>query len=115
MAHDETLARRIRELLASEKGVQEKKMFGGVAFLIRGHMTVAASGQGGLLVRVPPEEMQALAAKPHAKPMVMRGRAMKGWLRVDAEGVQTKKQISPWVKRSVAYVRSLPLKKYESS
>jgi TfoX/Sxy family transcriptional regulator of competence genes len=110
MAYDEDLANRIRELLAAESGVTEKKMFGGLAFLIGGHMAVAASGQGGLMVRVDPEETDTLAAKPHAGPFEMRGRAMQGWLRVTAEGVRTKRQLEPWVKRGVAYVRSLPPK-----
>jgi hypothetical protein len=85
-------------------------MFGGLAFLIDGHMSVAASGQGGLLVRVDPEETDALLAKPHAQPFVMRGREMRGWLRVDADGVRTKRQLEPWVKRGVGYARSLPPK-----
>ena len=110
MAYDEDLANRIRELLAGEKGVTEKKMFGGLAFLIGGNMSVAASGQGGILVRVDPEETDALLEKPHVGLMEMRGRSMKGWLRVDGEGVRTKRQLEPWVKRGVAYARSLPPK-----
>jgi TfoX/Sxy family transcriptional regulator of competence genes len=111
VAYDEDLANRIRELLAGEAGVTEKKMFGGLAFLIGGNMAVAASGQGGLLVRVDPEASDDLAAKPHAAPMVMRGREMQGWLRVDDEGVGTKRRLEPWVKRGVAYARSLPPKR----
>ena len=111
MAYDEDLANRIRELTAGEAGVTEKKMFGGLAFLIGGNMAVAASGQGGLLVRVDPEESDELVAKPHAAPMVMRGREMQGWLRVDDEGVRTKRQLEPWVKRGVGYARSLPPKR----
>jgi TfoX/Sxy family transcriptional regulator of competence genes len=110
MAYDENLANRIRELLAGENGVVEKKMFGGLAFLIGGNMSVAASGQGGLLVRVDPEESDNLADKAHVGPMVMRGREMRGWLRVDDDGVRTKRQLEPWVKRGVAYARSLPPK-----
>jgi TfoX/Sxy family transcriptional regulator of competence genes len=110
MAYDEDLADRIRELIAAQSGVTEQKMFGGLAFLIGGHMAVAASGQGGLMVRVDPEETDALAAKPHAGPFEMRGRAMQGWLRVADEGVRTKRQLEPWVKRGVAYARSLPPK-----
>jgi hypothetical protein len=111
VAYDEDLANRIRELLAPESGVTEKKMFGGLAFLIGGNMSVAASGQGGLLVRVDPEEGGALAAKEHVAPMVMRGREMQGWLRVDGEGVRTKRQLEPWVRRGVGYARSLPPKR----
>jgi TfoX/Sxy family transcriptional regulator of competence genes len=110
MAYDEDLANRIRELVAAETGVTEKKMFGGLAFLIGGNMSVAASGQGGLLVRVDPAETEELVAKPHARPMVMRGREMDGWLRVDAEGVTTKRELERWVARGVAYARSLPAK-----
>jgi TfoX/Sxy family transcriptional regulator of competence genes len=111
MAYDEDLANRIRELLADEKGITEMKMFGGLAFLINGNMSVSASGQGGLLLRVDPAETGALAAKPHAGPFEMRGRAMEGWLRVDPEGVRTKRQLEPWVRRGVGYARSLPPKK----
>ena len=111
MAYDEDLANRIRELMAGESGVTEKKMFGGLAFLIGGNMAVAASGQGGLMVRVNPEETAELVAKPRAAPMVMRGREMQGWLRVDDEGVRTTRQLEPWVRRGVAYARSLPPKR----
>jgi len=110
MAYDEDLANRIRELIAAEPNVSEKKMFGGLAFLIGGNMAVSASGQGGLMVRVAPEETEALTVKPHARPFEMRGREMAGWLRVDPEGVRTKRQLEPWVKRGVAYARSLPAK-----
>ena len=111
MAYDEDLANRIRELMAAEDGVTEMRMFGGLAFLIGGNMSVAASGQGGLMVRVEPEETDALLEKPHARPFEMRGREMQGWLRVDAEGLRTKRQLESWVKRGVAYARSLPPKK----
>jgi hypothetical protein len=111
MAYDEDLANRIRELVAAEPGVVEKKMFGGLAFLIGGHMSVSASGRGGLLVRVDPAQTQALLGKPHAEPFETRGRAMDGWLRVDAEGVATKRQLERWVARGVAHARSLPPKR----
>ena len=110
MAYDEELAGRIRELIAGEAGVTEQRMFGGLAFLIGGNMSVAASGQGGLMVRVDPDETDTLLDRPHAQPFVMRGREMKGWLRVGDEGVRTKRQLEPWVKRGVAYARSLPAK-----
>jgi TfoX/Sxy family transcriptional regulator of competence genes len=110
MAYDEDLANRIRELVADEAGLTEKAMFGGLAFLIGGNMAVAASGQGGLMVRVDPDETEELVAKPHARPFEMRGREMQGWLRVDDEGVRTKRQLEPWVRRGVAYARSLPAK-----
>ena len=110
MAYDEDLANRIRELVAGEPGVTEKRMFGGLAFLVGGNVSVAASGQGGLMVRVAQEDTDALLAKPHARPFEMRGREMRGWLRVDREGVRTKRQLAPWVKRGVTYARSLPAK-----
>jgi hypothetical protein len=111
MAYDEDLANRIRELIAAEAGVVEKKMFGGLAFLIGGHMSVSASGRGGLLVRVDPAQPEALLGKPHTAPFEMRGRAMDGWLRVDAEGVKTKRQLERWVARGVSHARSLPAKR----
>ncbi len=111
MAYDEDLANRIRELIAGDSDVTEKRMFGGLAFLVAGNMSVAASGQGGLMVRVDPEESDALMGKPHTRPFEMRGREMRGWVRVDAEGVRTKRQLAPWVERGVAYARSLPPKR----
>ena len=110
MAYDEELADRIRELVGAGPGIDEKRMFGGLAFLVGGNMAVAASGQGGLMVRVNPEETDELVAKPHARPFEMRGRPMQGWLRVDDEGVRTKRQLEPWVRRGVEYARSLPPK-----
>jgi hypothetical protein len=110
MAYDEVLANRIREVLAAEPGVTEKRMFGGLAFLLGGHMSVAASRVGGLMVRVDPEETDALLGRPHTRPFEMRGREMQGWLRVDAEGVATLRGLEPWVRRGVAYARSLPPK-----
>jgi TfoX/Sxy family transcriptional regulator of competence genes len=110
MAYDEGLAERIRELIAAEPGVAEKKMFGGLAFLVNGNMSVAASGQGGALVRVDPDESEALVQQAGVELMEMRGRRMPGWLRVDAEAVATKKQLAPWVERGVAFARSLPPK-----
>jgi TfoX/Sxy family transcriptional regulator of competence genes len=107
VAYDEELANRIRELVAHEQGLTEQKMFGGLAFLINGNMSVSASSQGGLLLRVDPAETDALAGRPHAQPFEMRGRAMQGWLRVDAEGVRTKRELQRWVARGVAYARSL--------
>jgi TfoX/Sxy family transcriptional regulator of competence genes len=110
MAYDEDLANRIRELVAETPGLTEKKMFGGLAFLVGGNMAVAASGQGGLMVRVDPDETDVLLEKPNARPFEMRGRPMDGWLRIDGEGVRTKRRLEPWVKRGVAYARSLPPK-----
>src|SRR4051794_506479 len=111
MAYDEDLAERIRALVAEEPDLAEQRMFGGLAFLIGGNMAVAASGQGGLMVRVDPGETDALLEQPHAKPFEMRGREMQGWLRVEPEGVQTGGELAPWVARGVAYARSLPPKR----
>ena len=110
MAYDRDLANRLREALAGEDGVTEKAMFGGLSFLVGGHMAVAASGRGGLLVRVDPDESAAALARPHASLMEMRGRSMAGWIRVAPEGVRTARQLGPWVHRGVAYARSLPPK-----
>jgi hypothetical protein len=110
MAYDEVLAGRIRDLVEGESGLTEQKMFGGLAFLIGGNMAVAASGQGGVLVRVDPAESAALLATTDAHPMEMRGRQMPGWLRVAPEDVRTRPQLARWVQLGTAYARSLPPK-----
>ena len=110
VAYDEELANRIRELMAAESGVTEMKMFGGLAFLIGGNMAVAASGQGGVMVRVDPASSDSIVAKSKARPAEMRGRTMAGWLRVDAEHLRTKPQLAKWVELGTTYARSLPAK-----
>jgi TfoX/Sxy family transcriptional regulator of competence genes len=110
MAYDEDLADRIRELIAAQPGVEEKRMFGGLAFLINGNMSVAVSARGGLMVRVPPDETEKLLAREHVEPMVMAGRESRGWLRVALDGVKTKRQLQSWVTRGVEYAKSLPAK-----
>jgi TfoX/Sxy family transcriptional regulator of competence genes len=110
MAYDEALAARVRELVADEAGLTEKKMFGGLAFLIGGNMAVAASGQGGLLVRVDPAQSETLLATTNARLFEMRGRQMAGWMRVESGDVGTKTQLAKWVKLGVAFARSLPPK-----
>lgn len=110
MAYDEKLAERIRELVSGEKGITEKKMFGGLAFLVGGHLAVSASGRGGMMLRVDPDESDALVARTKARVVEMRGREMPGWLRVEAEDVKTKRQLETWVRRGVGYARSLPPK-----
>jgi TfoX/Sxy family transcriptional regulator of competence genes len=110
MAYDEVLANRIRELLGAQRGVEEKRMFGGLAFLVNGNMSVAVSGKGGLMVRVPPDETEKLLSREHVEPMVMAGRETRGWLRVSVDGVKTKRQLQSWVSRGVDYAQSLPAK-----
>lgn len=110
MAYDENLANEIRELVASERGVEEKRMFGGLAFLVNGNMSVAVSGQGGLLVRVSADDLDEALQRAHVSPMVMAGRDVRGWVRVDAAGVRTRRQLQSWVTRGVGYARSLPPK-----
>lgn len=110
MAYDEELADRIRELVSGESDLSEQRMFGGLAFLIGGNMAIGASGQGGILVRVDPEQSDELVATTSARPMEMRGRQMDGWLRVDAGDVRTKRELARWVKLGTAYARSLPAK-----
>ena len=111
MGYDHELADRIREVVAGAEGVAEQRMFGGLAFLINGNMSVAASGQGGLLVRVNPDESDSLVDGERVTPMVMRGRAMRGWLYVDAAAVAAGDQLEQWVARGVTYARSLPAKR----
>ena len=111
MAYDEELAARIRELVAGEANLSEQRMFGGLAFLVGGNMAVAASGQGGILVRVDPDESDSLVAATEATPMEMRGRQMTGWLRVAAEDVAAEDELAEWVERGTAYARSLPPKR----
>jgi hypothetical protein len=108
--YDEDLANRLRELLAQEEALTERAMFGGLAFLVNGNMTVAASGQGGLLARVNPELTAEAVTRPYASVAMMRGREMPGWIRVGADGVKTKRQLGPWVRRSLEFVRTLPAK-----
>jgi TfoX/Sxy family transcriptional regulator of competence genes len=110
MAYDEELAGRIRELVADEPALTEKKMFGGLSFLVRGNMAVAASGQGGILVRVDPAESDALVGGSNARLMEMRGREMPGWLRLDSDDVAREEELSAWVRRGVSYASSLPAK-----
>jgi len=110
MAYDEDLADRIREVVATESGLTEKKMFGGLAFLINGNMAVAASGQGGILLRCDPADTDKWIAKPHAARMAMRGREMDGWLRIDAPAFTTDARLKNWVRVGVDYAGSLPAK-----
>jgi TfoX/Sxy family transcriptional regulator of competence genes len=110
VAYDEDLAARVRDLVGSGPGVVEKKMFGGLAFLVGGNMAVGVSGQGGILVRVDPDQSDELVASTGAELMEMRGRSMRGWLRVSAADVASDAELSAWVERGTAYARSLPAK-----
>jgi len=109
VAYDQEIAERIRELFAGEKGLREQPMFGGLAFLVNGNMAVAVSGQGGLLVRVDPDEAEAWIDDERVTPMVMRGREMRGWLRVAAD--PTGREIELWASRGLGYARTLPPKR----
>jgi TfoX/Sxy family transcriptional regulator of competence genes len=111
VAYDEALAGRLRELLGDQPGLTEQKMFGGLAFLVGGNMAIAASGEGGILVRVDPAESDTLVGTTNARPMEMRGRQMQGWLRVDAGDVRSDDELRSWVERGTAYARSLPAKR----
>ncbi len=115
VAYDEELAARVRELLSGESDVTEKRMFGGLAFLVSGNMAVAASGQGGLLVRVDPAQSETLLATTSARPTDMHGREPQGWLRVDSEHVRTKRELERWVALGATYSRSLPAKRQRPS
>ena len=110
MAYEEDLAHRVRELIGEERGLSEMRMFGGLAFLLDGNMAVAVSSKGGLMLRHDPDERDELLAREHTRPMIMRGHPAKGWLRVDLDGVKTKRQLQGWVRRAVEFARTLPPK-----
>ena len=111
MAYSEELAGRIRELVAGQPGLTEKKMFGGLAFLVGGNMAIAASGQGGVMVRVDPAESDSLVACTKAETVEMRGRPMVGWLRLSEDDVASEKDLAKWARLGTDYARSLPPKK----
>jgi TfoX N-terminal domain len=110
VAYDVDMADRLREILALEPGVVERRMFGGLAFMVAGHMAVSASGRGGLLLRVDPAHTDALIVDPRASRFIMRGREMDGWLRIDLDANASDDELSRWVEHGVSYVRSLPPK-----
>ena len=110
MTYDEELADRIRAWPGVRPDLTEKKMFGGLAFLVGGNMAIAASGQGGILVRVDPEQSDELVATTPAEPMEMRGRSMAGWLRVDTADVTDDASLGEWIELGTAYAGSLPPK-----
>lgn len=110
MAYDEDLVNRLRDLLADEDAITEKKMFGGLAFLSHGNMAVSASHTGGLLVRIDPADTDAVLARPHVAMMEMRGRTMDGWITVAPEGLKSGRELAAWVNRGLAYAKTLPPK-----
>ncbi|OBF11389.1 TfoX/Sxy family protein [Mycobacterium sp. ACS4331] len=107
MPYDEELADRVRELLSTETGVDERRMFGGLAFLVDSHMAVVASREGGLMLRVPPDDTEKVLRIDHVSPMVMSGRQVRGWVRISADGVRTMRQLRPWLRRGVDFARRL--------
>jgi TfoX/Sxy family transcriptional regulator of competence genes len=111
VAYDEDLANRLRELLADEPNLTEQRMFGGLAFLIAGNMAIAASREGGVLVRADPQRSAQLVESGPARPMHMRGRDLVGWLRVDGDDVRQQRQLARWAKIGADYARSLPPKR----
>jgi hypothetical protein len=110
MAYDPELADRLRAVLVGTPGLREKRMFGGLGFMVNGHLAVSASGQGGLLLRIAPADYEALLHKPHVEPFEMRGREMSGWLHILEQAVPTEETLEEWVGHGLAYVRSLPPK-----
>ncbi|MGH3510552.1 MAG: TfoX/Sxy family protein [Nocardioidaceae bacterium] len=107
MAYDEKLADRIRGVVEDEPGLSERAMFGGLAFLVNGNMAVSASSAGGLLLRIDPAMTESLVDEPLVRRFEMRGRAMDGWLRVDAEAVEDDDNLSRWANHGLRYARSL--------
>jgi hypothetical protein len=110
MAYDQQLAQRLREQFDGELGLAEKRMFGGLAFLVNGNIAISASGRGGLMVRVEPGQTEELVDDRHVRRFVMRGREMDGWLHVDTDAVQTDDELSRWVSCGVNFARTLPPK-----
>jgi len=107
MAYDADLAARMRDVVRAEPGMAERLMFGGLAFLVHGNLTVAASFDGGLLLRIDPEQAESLDGEPHLRDVEMRRRGMRGWRRVDAEALDTDDALRHWVSHGVRYARSL--------
>jgi TfoX/Sxy family transcriptional regulator of competence genes len=110
VAYDLVLADRIRELLLFESEVAEKRMFGGIAFMIGGHIAVALSSSGGLLLRVEPDDWERLLTQPNVGPFVNSGRELRGWVRVDEEGLTEDADLEEWVRTGVTLARALPPK-----
>jgi TfoX/Sxy family transcriptional regulator of competence genes len=109
MAYDEGLAQRVREAIGSPPGLGEKKMFGGVGFMVQGNMACGVN-QDLLIVRVGPEAYQEALAHPHTRPFDMTGRPMRGWVMVEQEGIASEAELEDWVQEGVAFAQSLPAK-----
>lgn len=107
MSYDDDLADRIRKTVQDEPGLSERRMFGGLAFLVNGNMAVSASSQGGLLLRVDPAQTESLVDHEHVRRFEMRGRAMNGWLHVDVDVLKTDDELRHWVNHGLTYTRSL--------
>jgi TfoX/Sxy family transcriptional regulator of competence genes len=109
MAYDEILAQRVRAELSQVPGLIEKKMFGGLGFLVDGNMACGVNGSD-LIVRISPESYEAALARPGARPFDMTGRPMKGWILVEPTGVRSAGDLKRWVEQGVAFAQSLPPK-----
>jgi len=110
MAYDDELAEWVRTALKGEGALDEKRMFGGIGMLVNGNMAVAVRGKGGLLVRIDPDDADEVLREPGAKMMKMRGKTMRGWITVDPSACSDRADVRRWVKRGVAYAKSLPKK-----
>jgi TfoX/Sxy family transcriptional regulator of competence genes len=107
MAYDENTAVRVRDLLSGRTDVVEKKMMGGLCFMVKGRMCCSVSGRGGLMVRVGPEVYPLVVAEPHVQPMEMRKRVMTGFVRIAPEGYRTAAGLKKWVKRGLDFVATM--------
>lgn len=110
MAYDDVLAQRIRDIVHGEPGLSEKQMFGGLAFLVNGNLTISASSRGGLLVRIDPADAESLTSFPHVRRFEMRGREMDGWLGVEVAALASEDELRRWVDTGLTYARALPAK-----
>jgi TfoX/Sxy family transcriptional regulator of competence genes len=108
MAYDEKTAERVRELLSTRRDVVEKKMMGGLSFMVKGHMCCSVSGRGGLMVRVGADAQDLMLSGPHVQPIEMAGRTMTGFVRVAPEGYQTEVGLRAWLNRALDFVATLP-------
>ncbi len=109
MPYDENLAERVRAVFQSEPGYTERKMFGGLCFMVGGNMAVGVTGSD-LMVRPGPDNFEAALALPHARPMDFTGRPMKGFVYVESSGIATDPALAEWVERGAGFARSLPAK-----